>query len=58
MHSSKRLTRAFGDQLGDPVDDAVGDLSTRPGVATAARAAIVAKVMIWATRSRPYFSVT
>jgi hypothetical protein len=35
-----------------------GISSTRPASRTAARAAIVEKVMICATRSRPYFSVT
>ena len=35
-----------------------GISSTRPASRTAARAAIVPKVMIWATRSRPYFSET
>ena len=35
-----------------------GISSTRPASRTAARAAIVPNVMIWATRSRPYFSAT
>ena len=35
-----------------------GTSSTRPASRTAARAAIVPKVMICATRSRPYFSAT
>ena len=35
-----------------------GTSSTRPASRTAARATIVPKVMICATRSRPYFSAT
>ena len=50
---------ALGDQLRDLVHGRrTGTSSTRPASRTAARAIIVPKVMICATRSRPYFSAT
>ena len=54
----ERLARPLRHELRDPVDDAVGDVEHAPASRIAARAAIVEKVMICATRSRPYFSAT
>ena len=45
----ERLARAFRDELRDPVDDAVRDLEHVPVSRSAARAAILEKVTIWAT---------
>jgi hypothetical protein len=53
-----RRVEREGDHLGDPVHVPVRQVERPPTSRMTARAAIVPNVMIWATFSRPYFSVT
>ena len=56
--SSVMFSGKFGTSLAIRSTSVYGMLSTRPTSRIAAFAPIVPKVMMWATRSRPYFSAT